>query len=325
VPHSPAVSAPTVCVLVPTWRRPDDLSRCLAALAALDEPAEQIVVVTREEDREAREVVARHRGALPVEEVVVDRPGSVHARNAGLERVRTDVVAFIDDDVAPRPDWTRRIREWFARDERVGALGGRDHVRLFNEGGRLDTGKRDVVGKVSWYGRFVGLHHLGHGEPREVDFLKGANMIARTAAIPAGGFDANLRGAGAEHHEDWVFSLAIKRAGWKVVFDPEVAVDHYQGPRFGGTVRGRTEGQERLDKLHNRTYAAIRHLPLHHALAHVVYVIFGGTQHGPGILGALVMAARRPREAPRTLRELPSTLRWRMRAVATGVRARRAA
>ena len=313
--------APTLCVLVPTWRRPADLDRCLSSLAALEDPVEQVVVVVRAGDDASAEVVDGHRAALPLDRVVVDRPGAVHARNRGLAVVRTDVVAFIDDDVAPRPDWSARIRRWFGEDERLGALGGRDHVRLHNQGGRLDTGTRDVVGRASWYGRFVGLHHLGHGAPREVDILKGANLIARTAALPPGGFDANLRGQGAEHHEDWTLTLAIKHAGWRVVFDPAVAVDHYQGPRFGGTVRGRTEGQERLDKLHNRTYAAIRHLPWWQAAAHVVYVLLAGTQHGPGVLGAVALAARD--RDPTPLRELPSTLAWRLRAVATALRARR--
>lgn len=312
--------APTLCVLVPTWRRPDDLERCLTALEALGEPADQVVIVVRAGDAQAREVVARHAAALPLDEVVVDRPGAVHARNEGLRVVRTDVVAFIDDDVAPHPDWSARIRAWFARDERLGALGGRDHVRLYNQGGRLDTGTRDVVGKASWYGRFVGLHHLGYGAPREVDILKGANLVARVAALPPGGFDAKLRGAGAEHHEDWTLTLAIKHGGWRVVFDPAVAVDHFQGPRFGGTVRGRTGGQERLDKLHNRTYAAIRHLPLWQAAAHVVYVLLVGTQHGPGVLAAPALAVRNRDATP--VRELPSTLAWRLRAIATALRAR---
>ena len=315
------MTVPTVCVLVPTWRRPADLERCLRALRAQEEPVDQVVVVTRDEDEPSRATAAEHGAGLPLDVVTVDRPGAVHARNEGLKRVSTDVVAFIDDDVAPRPDWAGRIRRWFGEDDRLGALGGRDHVRLYNQGGRLDTGKRDVVGKVSFYGRFVGLHHLGHGDPREVDILKGANLVARTAALPKGGFDANLRGQGAEHHEDWTLTLAIKHGGWRVVFDPAVAVDHFQGPRFGATVRGRTAGQERLDKLHNRTYAAVRHLPLWQAAAHIVYVLLVGTQHGPGVLGAPALAVKTRDATP--VRDLPSTLAWRMRAVTTALRARR--
>jgi GT2 family glycosyltransferase len=315
------MAGPSICVLVPTWNRPADLERCLGALGALEDPVEQVVVVAREDDAAGRAVLTAHAGELPLDEVVVDRPGAVHARNEGLRKVRTDIVAFIDDDVAPHPDWARRIRTWFAGDERLGALGGRDHVRLFNQGGRLDTGRRDVVGKVSLYGRIVGLHHLGHGEPREVDVLKGANLIARVAALPPGGFDANLRGAGAEHHEDWTLTLAIKAAGWRVVFDPAVAVDHFQGPRFGGTQRGLTSGRERVDKLHNRTYAAVRHLPAWQAVAHVVHVLLIGTQHGPGVLGAPALALKQRDASP--VRELPATLRARAEAVACAVRARR--
>jgi hypothetical protein len=113
-------------------------------------------------------------------------------------------------------------------DPTLGGVGGRDWV---HHNGVLEAGERAVVGRVLWYGRVVGNHHLGIGGAREVDILKGANCAFRMAAIGPIGFDTRLLGKGAQLHNDMVASLAVKRAGWRLIYDPAVAVDHYPAPR----------------------------------------------------------------------------------------------
>jgi hypothetical protein len=44
----------------------------------------------------------------------------------------------------------------------------------------------------------IGNHHLGVGEPREVDVLKGVNMSYRRTAIADIHFDERMRGTGAQ-------------------------------------------------------------------------------------------------------------------------------
>jgi len=83
---------------------------------------------------------------------------------------------------------------------------------------------------VHWFGRVIGNHHLGVGEPRET-CCKGVNMNYRRAAIANLRFDQRLWGPGAQAHNDMAFSLAVRR-GWKLIYDPRVAVDHYPAQRF---------------------------------------------------------------------------------------------
>ena len=170
----------SVAVLVPTWRRPRDLARCLEALRKQRRRPDRVLVVRRPEDEETRDVLADANGHLPLEEVLVHETGQVAALNAGLERVTEDVVAITDDDAAPRPDWVERVAEYFDRDPRLGAVGGRDWVY---HGQELEEGSERNVGTVAGYGRFLSFHHLGVGSAREVDFLKGANMSLRRRAV----------------------------------------------------------------------------------------------------------------------------------------------
>ncbi|NRO97325.1 glycosyltransferase [Paraburkholderia sp. NMBU_R16] len=219
-------------VLVPSYRRPDDLARCLKALQQQVRPADQVVVVVRPDDYVTHTVLAEPgvTGALPLECVIVEVKGLVAALNLGLEKSTGDIIAITDDDAAPHRDWLQRIEAAFAAEPKLGALGGRDWV---HERGQLLDGRREDVGRILLTGKIIGNHHLGVGGAREVDLLKGVNMSYRRAAVHGIRFDERLRGSGAQVHNDMAFSMRVKRAGWKVMYDPQVAVDHYPAPRIG--------------------------------------------------------------------------------------------
>jgi cellulose synthase/poly-beta-1,6-N-acetylglucosamine synthase-like glycosyltransferase len=220
-----------ITVLVPTFRRPQDLARCLAALQKQERVPDEVVVVARPDDEATHACLADPLvvGALPLNVAAVEVPGQVAALNRGLDAATGDVIAITDDDAAPHADWVRRIGAAFESDPRLGALGGRDWVH--QKGGVLD-GSRFLVGKMMRSGKIIGNHHLGVGEAREVDLLKGANMSYRRDAVRSIRFDGRLRGAGAQVHNDMAFSMSVKNAGWKLVYDPRVAVDHYPAERF---------------------------------------------------------------------------------------------
>src|SRR4051812_45892156 len=94
-------------VIVPTYRRPDDLRRCLAGLVRQRLPPAETVVVRRAGDR-ATEALVSELLEEAVVDVVVSEPGVLAAMTAGAAAARGDIVAFIDDDAVPRPDWLER-------------------------------------------------------------------------------------------------------------------------------------------------------------------------------------------------------------------------
>ena len=57
-------------------------------------------------------------------------------------------------------------------------------------------------------------------------------MAYRARAVGDLRFDSVLRGAGAQVCNDLAFSLAVKGRGWRLLYDPQVAVDHYPAVRF---------------------------------------------------------------------------------------------
>lgn len=111
-----------VTVLVPTYRRPADLARCLAALQRQSRAPDEVVVVARADD-EATHACLRDPavpGKLPLSVALVEVPGQVAALNRGLDAANGDVIAITDDDAAPHQDWVERIAAAFESDARLG-------------------------------------------------------------------------------------------------------------------------------------------------------------------------------------------------------------
>jgi cellulose synthase/poly-beta-1,6-N-acetylglucosamine synthase-like glycosyltransferase len=106
-------AAPRVSVVVPTYRRPVLLARCLAALAEQDlPPAAYEVIVADDEPSAATRRLCEAWAAAPRRLrlrylPVTGRHGPAAARNAGWRTAAADVVAFTDDDCVPAPRWLR--------------------------------------------------------------------------------------------------------------------------------------------------------------------------------------------------------------------------
>jgi cellulose synthase/poly-beta-1,6-N-acetylglucosamine synthase-like glycosyltransferase len=282
----------TITVLIPTWRRPNDLARCLAGIAAQARPPDEVLVIVREGDLETKTAL---RDISPetvrVRVVAAALPGQVAALNAGLEAAHGDIIAITDDDTSPWPDWLARIESHFDADPGVGGVGGRDVLR---DSPLHNPANRSVVGKVRWFRGVVGNHHVGIGGPRDVDVLKGANMSYRRDAIEGLRFDERLRGTGAQVHNDLAFSLAVRRRGWRLVYDPQAAVDHFPATRFDEDARDRQSAEALVNAVHNETLVLLEWLPVWRKALTFAYGLAVGSRSSPGVVLGLERWVREP-------------------------------
>lgn len=261
----------------------------MQALEQQSRPPSEVIIVVRDDDDATREFLKnRAAGSFTVTALTVAQPGTVAARNAGLDVVSTDVVAMIDDDTAPLPDWLDRICAHFEHDETVGAVGGRDRPAGPKA---VEPERRHQVGVLQVYGRYIGNHHCGIGPVRSVDLLKGANMSFRAAAVRQIRFDQRLRGKGAQPCEDLAFSLAVRAAGWKVLYDPEVVVDHYEGEReelrHYAEMLPVKDGEAFGELMYNWVVAIWDHFSVKRHLMHIAWQMLVGTRVRPGLVQAV--------------------------------------
>lgn len=102
---------PAFTVVVPSYERPERLSRLVRCLEAQAERDFEVVIV----DQSAAPWPDRDGGfACDLAYVHTDVRGAVHARNLGAFLACGEVIAFTDDDCEPGPGWLRAARPLFA-------------------------------------------------------------------------------------------------------------------------------------------------------------------------------------------------------------------
>lgn len=235
------MTRPTAAVVVCayTTRRWDDLRSALHAAAAQG-PAELWLVVDHDDELLARarsELVAE----LPVLNVLANsrRQGLSGARNAALERVRAEVVVFLDDDATPEQGWLAALTEPYA-DPSVVAVGGVAQPRWPAQSGRPVTlpsagpeGSWSVRGELDWV---VGCSYAGQPQQQSpVRNLMGCSMsFRREVFAQLGGFSEDLGRVGTvplgcEETELCIRATALF-PGVSVVLEPRARVRHHVTP-----------------------------------------------------------------------------------------------
>jgi GT2 family glycosyltransferase len=279
-------STPTLSLVIPTYRRPEELRNCLAGVASQTRAPDEVIVVRRVNDVDAAAVLSE--ADVPVRETTVDVPGVVAALRAGVEASSGDVVAFIDDDAVPRSDWIERLQAHYVadRDGRLGGVGGRDVIH--GEADGRSVRERHDVGVLRWWGRLVGNHHLGAGPPRPVDVLKGCNCSFRRPALS---LPVGLRGTGAVVAHDLATSLRARSDGYCLLYDPALIVDHYRGWRPAGDGRVSSSKEQALDGTYNTAYAICSVIP-GRRYQRAFYCLLVGDVATPGLLRTAVARVR---------------------------------
>ncbi len=286
---------PTATVLVPSYRRPEALRQCLEGLLGGSRLPEEVVVVLRDVDEASQAQFAVWQAeedffpaGVHVRQVLADQPGQIFAMNVGLAAATQEVVCFTDDDCVPRPDWLERLLGHYAA-ERVGGVGGRDVV---HHGDVISAGRTTQVGKLAWYGRVIGNHHLElAGGAVEADHLKGANMSFRRVLLTP--FDDAMSG-GSSCLNDTDASLHVRGQGYRLIYDPAALVDHYPAARFDTSTRVITDPKLVYSDSHNWIYCLFKHLgPVRRWVA-LAYALLVGAGNRHGLVKWLLTLPARP-------------------------------
>ncbi|MFG3022380.1 mycofactocin biosynthesis glycosyltransferase MftF [Streptomyces sp. NPDC048254] len=233
--------APEVTVVIPVRDRALQLTRCLAGLTAQDGHMRVLVVDDGSLEPEAVARVASAAGA----ELVRHRTnrGPAAARNTGLELASTELVAFVDSDCVPDPDWLAALLPHFS-DPAVAAVAPRIvalHPGSSATGATKAAGTARATGmtRITGLASFIAAYEAEHSPldmgPQEsvvrpqaaVPYVPSAALVVRRAAVGAG-FDADMR---VGEDVDLVWRLAAD--GHRVRYEPAATVRHEHRTRPG--------------------------------------------------------------------------------------------
>jgi len=293
---------PAISVVVPTLRRPQLLRRCLDALARQTVPPQQVVVAYRPDDRDTTGLLGEWEAVDPGRRTSAPaaEPGLLHAHAAGTNAATAEVVAYLDDDAAPRPDWIAELGKPFT-DPTVGAVGGRILDRI---NGEVVQGRVRRPGLIRWYGRIVWGHNLESDHYGDVDWLSGANMAIRRRLVQ---IDMRLlhQPNGLAMANDMDMTLSVRRSGFRVVFGAHIVVEHDTTSHRDPLLGSRVSQQDVERSVANHAYALLKYLPRsrHPFLFLWGYLMGSRSMAGPGRV--LIELSRSPRRAVGMARRIP--------------------
>jgi len=203
---------PSASIVIPTRRRRGYLAVALGSVApqAREHGAEIVVVEDDPADPATEALVVGHGGRY----LAQGRAQGINvARNAAADAAQSDLLCFLDDDVAAWPDWLAAMLAGVAARPEHLVFGGPIRARL--EGTDLHACGREPLP--------VTTLDLGP-EDRDAEVVWGANLTLRREvfARAGGSFDETLGGAGDE--ED--LQRRYRGAGGRIRYLAAAGVDH---------------------------------------------------------------------------------------------------
>ena len=200
---------PSFDLVVATVGRTSELGRLIDSLEAQQYPRLRVIVVDQNDDERLAPILAGRTLQL---ECVRSARGLSHARNAGLEQIEGDVVAFPDDDCSYPVGLLAKVGQRLADDETMDGISG----RVEDESGAASASwKPDakVLDRSNAWNR-----------------VNSAALFLRTSVVErVGTFDERL-GLGSDEPwssgEEVDYVIRAIGAGARIAYDPSVVVRH---------------------------------------------------------------------------------------------------
>lgn len=214
---------PTVSIIINTFNRARSLARTLESLSWLRYEKFEVVVVNGPSTDDTTSVLDAYADRIKIGSCS-DANLSI-SRNVGLAMASGEIVAYLDDDAIPEPDWLNALSALYV-DPRVGCVAGyiRDHTGYtfqckvtvcdrFGDAEGYDTVEAALAS---------GAVMQGPGSARYLSPTGANSSFRRCALVGIGGFDEVF----AYFLDETDVALRLIDAGWKVVYQPAAEVHH---------------------------------------------------------------------------------------------------
>jgi GT2 family glycosyltransferase len=228
------LSSPSVSIIIPCHNCAPHTENCLTALTETLPHSfmGEIVVVDDASTDETSELLKRwvqrdQRFKILRNET---NAGFIASCNHGATAAVGEILVFLNNDTVPLPGWLPALLRTFREHPEAGAVGG----KLILPDGSLQEAGSIIFsdGSAANFGR--GDRDLDaplYNYVREVDYCTGACLATkRQLFMELGGFDTRYCPA---YYEDVDYCFQLRQEGYRVYYQPETAVIHFEGATSG--------------------------------------------------------------------------------------------
>lgn len=224
---------PTVSVIIPVYNQIHYTYLCLASILEHTKDVSYEVIIADDVSTDATEHLSEF-----VEHVTICRGetnlGFLRNCNHAAKAARGRYVMFLNNDTQVTEGWLSSLVQLIESDQTIGMVGS----KLVYPDGRLQE-----AGGIIWsdgsgwnYGRLDNPDKAEYNYVKDVDYISGAAiLLSRALWEQIGGFDERFAPA---YCEDSDLAFEVRKAGYRVVYQPLSKVIHFEGISNGTDVNG---------------------------------------------------------------------------------------
>ncbi len=203
---------PKVSIIIPVPRINDYIHESMDHILALDYPSFEILIFPDEKDKVH---------SWPKIRIIASgKVGPAEKRDLALKYASGKILAFLDDDAYPQPDWLKKMVPLF-RDGNVAGVGG---PAITPESDGILQKVSGAIFESYLGGGFARNRYLPTGHRREIDDWPTVNFLVwKDAFREVGGFNCAYWPG-----EDTKLCLDFLNAGYKILYEPKGIVYHHR-------------------------------------------------------------------------------------------------
>lgn len=218
---------PLVSIVILNWQGLEDTKLCLEHVFKLDYPNYEVIVLDNGSSAEQKEYLSKVKNII-----YVDNPkntGFAGGHDDALPHTHGEFILLLNNDAIIKSDYISRAISQF-EDERLAVLGGRAY--FWND-------KEPLLDESNRFYSYMNINPItaetnpimhDYGTRQEVNTVSGSAVIVRRSVIDEVGY--LFRPYFAYYEETDLFAR-IKRAGYKVMYDPSLRIWHKNGASSG--------------------------------------------------------------------------------------------
>lgn len=226
-------NGPMVSIVIPCYNQVNYTYACLQSILEFTKDVTYEVIIADDVSTDATAELGRY-----VEGLVICRnetnQGFLRNCNNAAKKARGKYIMFLNNDTKVTEGWLSSLVNLIERDPSIGMVGS----KLVYPDGRLQE-----AGGIIWsdgsgwnYGRLDDPDKPEYNYVKDVDYISGAAILLSTELWKQiGGFDDRFAPA---YCEDSDLAFEVRKAGYRVVYQPLSRVIHFEGISNGTDVNG---------------------------------------------------------------------------------------
>lgn len=241
----PEAESPAVSIVIPVYNQIDYTYACLVSILEHTKDISYEVIIADDVSTDVTSHLSDYAEGLVICRNTTNQ-GFLRNCNHAAKSARGTYIMFLNNDTKVTEGWLSALVNLIERDSTIGMVGS----KLVYPDGRLQE-----AGGIIWsdgsgwnYGRLDDPEKPEYNYVKDVDYISGAAiLLSNELWKQIGGFDTSFAPA---YCEDSDLAFEVRKAGYRVVYQPLSKVIHFEGISNGTDVEG--AGLKRYQAVNNK-------------------------------------------------------------------------